>query len=85
VLLTELKIQLNEVKRRLEEKIMADNDSYQAKEAIEIIDRFLLAVDAGDVPTKELLSKLASRLSDLSKQTQEKLGILDFVPLITKF
>jgi hypothetical protein len=85
VLLTELKIQLNEVKRRLEDKIMADNDSYQAKEAIEIIDTFLLAVDAGDVPTKELLSKLASRLSDLSKQTQEKLGILDFVPLITKF
>jgi hypothetical protein len=85
VLLTELKIQLNEVKRRLEDKIMADNDSYQAKEAMEIIDTFLLAVDAGDVPTKELLSKLASRLSDLSKQTQEKLGILDFVPLITKF
>ena len=85
MLLTELKIQLNEVKRRLEDKIMADNESYQAKEAIEIIDKFLLAVDAGDVPTKELLSKLASRLSDLSKQTQEKLGLLDFVPLITKF
>ena len=85
MLLTELKIQLNEVKRRLEDKIMADNDSYQAKEAIEIIDQFLLAVDSGDVPTKELLSKLASRMSDLSKQTQEKLGLLDFVPLITKF
>lgn len=85
MLLTELKIQLNEVKRRLEDKITADNDGYQAKEVIVIIDQFLFAVEAEDVPAKELLSKLAKHLSELSKQTQEKLDLLDFVPLITKF
>jgi hypothetical protein len=85
VLLTELKIQLNEVKRRLEDKIIADNDSYPAKEAVEIIDQFLFAAEASEVPSEEHLSRLAKSLSELSKQTQEELALLDFVPLITKF
>jgi signal recognition particle GTPase len=85
VLLTELKNQLNEVKRRLEDKILADDVSYQAKEVVKIIDQLLLEDEEQNVPTEEHLSKLSKCLNQLSTQTQEKLDLLDFVPLISKF
>lgn len=85
MLLTELKNQLTEVKRRLEDKIIADDASYQAEEVVKIIDQFLLADAEGDVPIKEQLTKLSERLEYLSTQTDEKLDLLDFVPLISKF
>ena len=85
MLLTELKNQLNEVKRRLEDKILADDVSYQAIEVVKIIDQLLLEDEEKNVPTEEHLSKLSKCLNQLSTQTQEKLDLLDFVPLISKF
>lgn len=85
MLLTELKNQLNEVKRSLEDKILADDVSYQAKEVVKIIDQLLLEDEEKNVPTEEHLSKLSKCLNQLSTQTQEKLDLLDFVPLISKF
>lgn len=85
MLLTELKNQLNEVKRSLEDKILADDVSYQAKEVVKIIDQLLLEDEEQNVPTEEHLSKLSKCLNQLSTQTQEKLDLLDFVPLISKF
>ena len=85
MLLAELKNQLNEVKRRLEDKILADDVSYQAEEVVKIIDQLLLEDEEKNVPTEEHLSKLSKCLNQLSTQTQEKLDLLDFVPLISKF
>ena len=85
MLLTELKNQLNEVKRSLENKIIADDMSYQAEEVVKIIDQFLLQAEEENVPPEEYLAKLSKCLDQLSTQTQEKLNLLDFVPLISKF
>lgn len=84
MLLTELKNQLNEVKRSLENKIIADDMSYQAEEVVKIIDQFLLQAEEENVPPEEYLAKLSKCLDQLSTQTQEKLNLLDFVPLISK-
>ena len=84
MLLTELKNQLNEVKRSLENKIIADDMSYQAGEVVKIIDQFLLEAEEENVPPEEYLAKLSKCLDQLSTQTQEKLNLLDFVPLISK-
>lgn len=85
MLLTELKNQLNEVKRTLENKIIADDMSYQAEEVVKIIDQFLLEAEEENLPPEEYLAKLSKCLDQLSTQTQEKLNLLDFVPLISKF
>lgn len=85
MLLTEVKNQLNEVKRSLENKIIADDMSYQAGEVVKIIDQFLLEAEEENVPPEEYLAKLSKCLDQLSTQTQEKLNLLDFVPLISKF
>lgn len=85
MLLTEVKNQLNEVKRSLENKIIADDMSYQAEEVVKIIDQFLLEAEEENVPPEEYLAKLSKCLDQLSTQTQEKLNLLDFVPLISKF
>ena len=83
--MTELKNQLNEVKMHLEDKMIADGASYQATEVLKIIDLFLLDDDEGDALIKERLTKLSKCFDSLSTQTQEKLDLLDFVPLISKF
>lgn len=85
MLLSELKNQLNEVKRTLENKIIADDMSYQAELAVKIIDQFLLEAEEENVTPEEYLAKLSKCLNQLSTQTQEKLNLLDFVPLISKF
>ena len=52
---------------------------------LKIIDLFLLGDDEGDALIKERLTKLSKCFDSLSTQTQEKLDLLDFVPLISKF
>lgn|GEM_PF-4794882 len=85
MLLTELKNQLTEVKRHLEDKIVADDASYQAEEVLKIIDQFLLEDQDEDIAIKEHLTRLSRHLENLNTQTKEKLDLLDFVPLISKF
>ena len=85
MLLTEIKNQLNEVKKRLEDKMIADNMSYQAEEVLKIIDQLLSEDEEREVSVKEHLTSLSRCFDNLSTQTQKKLDLLDFVPLISKF